>query len=208
MSTEQKHLKKRIMDFQFDLMDSGIEIARDTEGYGYNYTDLPKLLAIITPFLRKHGIWYSHETSYSKENNCNIVTTEIFNVDNINETKTCLSLINNEAILGGMNRFQVEGSGITYFRRYHIVTLLGLTTEEDTDAAGKRKAKDKSTAADKKSEHVTTKDVDFIDTFKSLIEKKRPVDKIRNVLNMYKEQINNEDLKTINQLISDYENKS
>lgn len=197
------------MDFQIDLIESGIEIQRDTEGYGYNYTDLPRLLAIITPFFRKHGIWYSHETSYSETNNCNIVKTELYNVDDESDVKTCSSLINNEALLGGMNRFQVEGSGITYFRRYHIVTLAGLTTEEDTDAGGKRKEKTKApTTQNAKAEPATTKEVDFIDTFKGLIEKKRPADKIRNVLNMYKDQINNDDLKTINNLIKEYEDKS
>lgn len=212
METEQetkKSLLTRIREFQYDMED--IEILRTTAGYGYEYTDLPTILKIINPLLKKHGIWYKHSTTFNIDLKCNLLYSTIYNTDNESEIVYCHSIIDNEATLGGMNRFQVEGSAITYFRRYHIVTLLGLTTEEDSDAAGKRKSKSKNQSNENKeqssSTQTTSETLDFVKFFTEMIEKKRPVKKIEGVLTMYKEQINNEDLKTISNLIKDYENK-
>ena len=38
--------------------------------------------------------------------------------------------------LGAMNEYQSYGSGVTYFRRYALSSMLGLVTDKDTDAAG------------------------------------------------------------------------
>jgi hypothetical protein len=206
MNTE-KSLKTRIREFQQDLLESGIEIQKDVEGYGYNYADLPKVISIIAPFLKKHGIWYEHGTGYDVELKCNILSTTVYSVYNESDERSCSSIINNEVVLGGMNRFQVEGSGITYFRRYHLVVLLGLITEEDTDAAGKRKNKPKDEASKSKATPTSQTVVSFVDTFKGLIDKKRPVATLRSTLEMYKNQINNDDLKTINNMIKEYEDK-
>jgi hypothetical protein len=35
-----------------------------------------------------------------------------------------------------MNDYQAYGSGITYYRRYALSSMLGLVTDKDTDAAG------------------------------------------------------------------------
>jgi hypothetical protein len=35
-----------------------------------------------------------------------------------------------------MNEYQSYGSGVTYFRRYALSSMLGLVTDKDTDAAG------------------------------------------------------------------------
>jgi hypothetical protein len=40
--------------------------------------------------------------------------------------------------LKGMNQFQVDGSAITYYRRYALSSLLGIVTDDDNDAAGKQ----------------------------------------------------------------------
>jgi hypothetical protein len=38
--------------------------------------------------------------------------------------------------LKGMNEYQCFGSGITYYRRYCLSSILGLVTDEDRDASG------------------------------------------------------------------------
>ena len=38
----------------------------------------------------------------------------------------------------GMNDFQVDGTRITYYRRYSLGCALGIATDEDTDAAGEQ----------------------------------------------------------------------
>ena len=35
-----------------------------------------------------------------------------------------------------MNEYQSYGSGVTYYRRYALSSMLGLVTDKDTDAAG------------------------------------------------------------------------
>jgi hypothetical protein len=38
--------------------------------------------------------------------------------------------------LGAMNEYQSYGSGVTYYRRYSLSSMLGLITDKDLDAAG------------------------------------------------------------------------
>jgi len=40
-------------------------------------------------------------------------------------------------MLKGMNQYQSDGSAITYYRRYSL-SVLGIVTDEDNDAAGKQ----------------------------------------------------------------------
>mgnify|MGYP000495307979 CR=1 FL=1 len=193
---------EKIRKFQLEVAD--IEILKTTEGYGYDYADLPTILKLINPVLINNGIWYQHFTRFNTELSSNIMYTRVYNVNNEKDFVECSTLIDNEATLGGMNRFQVEGSAITYFRRYHITTILGLTTEEDTDAAGKRKVvAKKSSSTTSNTDPEPVKELSFVDTFKGLIEKGKTVKQLNGVLNMYKSQINNEDLKTINEMISE-----
>lgn len=49
--------------------------------------------------------------------------------------------------LKGMNKFQVDGSKITYYRRYALSSMLGIVTDKDTDAGGKPVATAKPAAA-------------------------------------------------------------
>ena len=35
-----------------------------------------------------------------------------------------------------MNEYQSYGSGVTYYRRYALSSMLGLVTDKDTDASG------------------------------------------------------------------------
>jgi hypothetical protein len=37
-----------------------------------------------------------------------------------------------------MNDYQSFGSGITYYRRYALASMLGLVTDKDTDASGEQ----------------------------------------------------------------------
>ena len=32
---------------------------KDTEGYGYKYVDLPKIIHIINPIMKKHGLGFT-----------------------------------------------------------------------------------------------------------------------------------------------------
>ncbi len=69
--------------------------------------------------------------------------------DGLNYLKTVLfhiesgEMIDSETLipyvqLKGMNDYQSFGSGVTYFRRYCLSSILGLVTDKDTDASGEQ----------------------------------------------------------------------
>jgi hypothetical protein len=191
-------VKKQIREFQVSMED--IEIHKATEGYGYNYADLSTIVKVITPMLKQHKLWYFHRTDFNRETGCNIVITEVYNVDDENDFVECRTIIDKDAVLPKQNHFMKEGSGITYFRRYHLTTLLGLLTDEDTDAGGKR-VKQKS--ATKEVQGSVVQEVsNLVDVFKTMIEKK-PKEKVLKTLELYKNQLTNDEIKEIHKAIDD-----
>jgi hypothetical protein len=50
-----KHLFKALADFQQEVP----VIHKATQGYGYTYADLPKILEVINPLLKKHGLGFT-----------------------------------------------------------------------------------------------------------------------------------------------------
>ena len=75
-----------------------------------------------------------------------------------------------EVVLKGMNTFQVNGSGITYYRRYAISSAFGLVTVVDSDANGEEKPK-------------PTKE-----QWKAIVEKQTPLDTILKHFSLSDEQ--------------------
>ena len=130
-----KHLFKALADFQQEVP----VIHKGTQGYGYSYADLPKIFEVINPLLKKHGLGFTQLINGQQ------IVTVLFHCEsgeNI-ESKTDIPIIQ----LKGMNDYQSFGSGITYYRRYCLSTILGIVTDKDTDAAGEqvKKAKQKLT---------------------------------------------------------------
>ncbi len=101
----------------------------------------------------------------------------------------------------------VEGSGITYFRRYHMTTLLGLTTDEDTDAAGKKvDPKQGNTGRSVESTTSSESGPNFLNVFENLLKTKTEV-QINKTFNVYKSQMNKEEILAVNELINKKFNK-
>lgn len=122
-----KNLFKALADFQQEVP----VIHKGTQGYGYSYADLPKILEVINPLLKKHGLGFTQLI-----NDTNLVTC-LFHVES-GETIESTTAIPQNVALKGMNDFQVMGSAITYVRRYAISSMLGLVTDKDTDASGEQ----------------------------------------------------------------------
>ena len=121
-----KHLFKALADFQQEVP----VIHKGTQGYGYSYADLPKIFEVINPLLQKHGLGFTQLINGQQ------IVTVLFHCEsgeNI-ESKTDIPMIQ----LKGMNDYQSFGSGITYYRRYCLSTILGIVTDKDTDAAGEQ----------------------------------------------------------------------
>ena len=121
-----KHLFKALADFQQEVP----VIHKGTQGYGYSYADLPKIFEVINPLLQKNGLGFTQLINGQQ------IVTVLFHCEsgeNI-ESKTDIPMIQ----LKGMNDYQSFGSGITYYRRYCLSTILGIVTDNDTDAAGEQ----------------------------------------------------------------------
>ena len=83
---------------------------------------------MINPLLKKHKLCF---TQLLQDNG---IKTILFHVESGEQLESFTTIPNVK--LGAMNEFQSIGSGITYFRRYSISSILGLVTDKDTDAAG------------------------------------------------------------------------
>ena len=105
-------------------------IHKGTTGYGYTYADLPQILEVINPLLKKHGLGFTQMLEGTG------LKTIIFHWDSGEYLESYCEIPSTS--LKGMNDFQAIGSGITYFRRYCLSSSLGVVTDKDTDAAGEK----------------------------------------------------------------------
>ena len=127
-------------------------IGKDSKGYGYTYASLDNIVEVITPLLKKHGLGFTQPLDGSS------IKTILFHAESGESIESTLD-IPQDVELKGMNQFQVLGSAITYLRRYSLASVLGLVTDEDTDAAGEQtsyKASTSSPASDKQLNLIRT----------------------------------------------------
>jgi len=106
-------------------------IHKGTKGYGYSYADLPTILGVINPLLKKHNLGFTQLLDGTE------LRTILFHTKSGDTIESCAA-IPQDVQLKGMNAFQVYGSAITYFRRYALSSLLGIITDKDTDAGGEQ----------------------------------------------------------------------
>jgi hypothetical protein len=125
-----KHLLKSLAAFQQEVK----VIHKATQGYGYSYADLPKIFEEINPLLQKHGLGFTQLIN-TKEG-VNYLATVVFHVESGEQIESNCMIPYVQ--LKGMNDFQSFGSGVTYFRRYCLSSMLGLVTDKDTDASGEQ----------------------------------------------------------------------
>jgi hypothetical protein len=118
---------KALADFQQEVP----VIFQGSQGYGYKYADLPTILRVINPLLKKHGLGFTQPL------NGKSITTIVFHIPSGQTIEGTIE-IPQGVQLKGMNDFQVLGSAISYLRRYSISSILGLISDADNDAAGKQ----------------------------------------------------------------------
>ena len=189
-------IETKIVEFQHAM--NNVEILKTKEAYGYYYADLVSILDIVGPILKELGIGYYHTTSIT-DSGSNMVSTIVFDIDEPASRIVSSSVIPDNTVLAKMNNLMVVGSAITYFRRYHLTTMLGLTTDEDTDAGGKR-VKKQSGAGRSVEANSEPEKPNMVAIFDKQIELKNKV-QINKLFDMYKPQMNNAEIKAISQLI-------
>jgi len=122
-----KELYKSLGAFQSEVP----IICKETQGFGYTYADLPAIVGVIKPLLKKHGLSYlqSEEGGY--------MLTRIIHSESGATLESRVSMPETIS-LKGMNDYQSRGAALTYFRRYSLSLALGLVTDKDTDAYGEQ----------------------------------------------------------------------
>ena len=166
-----KHLLKSLAAFQQEVK----VIHKGTQGYGYSYADLPKIFEEINPLLQKHGLGFTQ--LINSQDGLNYLKTILFHVES-GESIDSLTLIP-YVQLKGMNDFQSFGSGVTYFRRYCLSTILGIVTDKDTDASGEQEKPKKETLDNKR----------FIEALKAIEQGKFKAADLKAKVDLTKEQL-------------------
>lgn len=192
---ENKILVK-LANLKQEIIDENINIPKSKKAYGYDYSPLDTILPIIEPLMIKHGMFYYHTTTC--ENGTILLNTRIYETDGGEGYITSSTPIDSTVKLAKMNEFMVIGSAMTYFRRYHLVVMLGLLTDEDTDAG--------AVVGGRSIESVDEK-VDFVKKFNDLIKSGKTRKQIESMFNQYKKYFSDSELEQIKELIQKaYEN--
>lgn len=128
-----KNYYKAISNFQRECP----ILPKKSKGYGYNYCKLETMIPIINPILNKNGLSYTQPLSTNPLTNKRAIKTTVFHNES-GEFETEYWDFP-EVDLKGQNRYQSDGSGITYYRRYALASHLGIVSDEDNDASGKQR---------------------------------------------------------------------
>jgi len=139
---EKKTIKATLWSALSDFQEECPAINKGAKGYGYKYADLPSIMEVINPLLKKHKLVISQPLDGRA------IMTKLVHIP----TGECVESrieIPEGVMLKGMNQYQSDGSAITYYRRYSL-SVLGIVTDEDNDAAGKQVAQESTKKAIKK----------------------------------------------------------
>ena len=111
-------------------------LLKDTDGYGYKYVDLTKIIHSINPLMEKHGLGFTQKLGTNPETNQSCLTTTIFHVVSGESDSATVDIPLVE--MKGQNLYQAFGSGTTYFRRYALSSQLGIISDKDLDGYGEQ----------------------------------------------------------------------
>jgi hypothetical protein len=156
-----KHVLKSLAAFQQEVP----VIIKNSQGYGYQFADLPKIFDEINPLLQKHGLGFTQ--LINTKDGVNYLATVVFHVESGEQIESNCMIPYVQ--LKGMNDFQSFGSGVTYFRRYCLSSMLGLVTDKDTDASGEQEKPKKESLDNKR----------FTDALKAINEGKITIEKLK-----------------------------
>lgn len=107
------------------MSDKKTTIKKMTNGYNYKYSDL----ATIHAELENQGITYYQYTEYCVEANADyIYTVLIIDGEAQPARRGCRVIYGDEKMKSAA---QMQGSGLTYARRYSLLMALGWATEDD-----------------------------------------------------------------------------
>jgi uncharacterized ParB-like nuclease family protein len=111
-------------------------LLKDTDGYGYKYVNLTKIIHSINPLMQKHGLGFTQMLGTNPESGNTCVTTTIFHIESGENNSSTVDVPLVE--MKGQNSYQALGSGCSYFKRYQLSSALGIVSDKDTDVYGEQ----------------------------------------------------------------------
>ena len=140
-----KELLKKLATFQQECPVILKDTTAQAEKFSYQYADLPAILEVINPLLKKHGLMFTQPLEFDQ--GIRFIRTIVCDLESGETLESRIDVP--EVEFKQMNDYQALGSGITYMRRYALSSVLGIVTDKDTDAQGKQATR-KSTSTDKR----------------------------------------------------------
>ena len=119
-----------------DVQKLGLTFKKDTKAYNYKYVTLDSLWEKLQPILSEHKILVTHAI------NDRMLTTSLIDT----ATESDPPITSTIQLPEGIDP-QKLGSAITYFRRYNLLALLNLMTEDDDDGDSAVKSSSKKPEA-------------------------------------------------------------
>ncbi len=177
-STQRTNLFTALMKFQCECQ----TIPKLKSGYGYKYAELSKTMEIVKPLLLKNGIGFTqflHGT--------NKITTMVFHGESGESMDAMFEMPNGEPSKQ-MNTFQLDGSRFTYYKRYQLLSILGVFTDDDLDVDSRTPKQTESKPASK-NKKPKLDDQRFINAIKSVQNGEYSIDEIKKMCDLTPEQI-------------------
>lgn len=118
---------KALLGALFQASKELTSIHKDSTGQYGAYATLETIISNVKPTLEKHDLLITQTISNNGEKNT--LTTSLYHVP----TGECIH--SNFLLIAEKPGPQGQGAAITYARRYGILAILGIATEDDPDAA-------------------------------------------------------------------------
>ena len=125
-------------EFAKDFISAQNEIGtlpKDKSGYGYKYTDFDTVVSTVKPILARHNLGFCQMLE-SDGNGRSGVRTILFHSSG-ESMQAWFELP--QVVVGKANNAQNVGASITYIKRYALCSILGCSSDEDTDCATPQK---------------------------------------------------------------------
>jgi hypothetical protein len=130
-----KHIAKALLAVQQNLD----PVHKGRKGYGYTYADLPAVINSCIDTLNANGVLML-QCPIQTYKQAAAIKTRLIHAESGEEVESVIEVPYTEQ--AKMSVAQTYGSAVTYARRYAIVAMLGIVTEDDDGAsAGQRKPK-------------------------------------------------------------------
>lgn len=104
-------------------------IGKSKQAYGYKYATLDALIDMLRSVLPKHGLWWVQTPA--RQNGVSTLTTRVIH-DSGEWIEDTIEMTDTE-LQGKANDTQRVGASITYYRRYALSAIFGVSADEDVD---------------------------------------------------------------------------